>query len=1292
MSLGALEMLCAAAFAADSGPYRGPENNGIYSETGILRRWPDGGPKLLWKQPLEGPGFSSVTVTDGKVYATSGGYSNLYVFSLDGQGLMKTPVGPAPFKRFGGGSRSTTLVRGDVAVTTTAMGGVWAVDLARQALRWKFDVSRDWGEDLAQAGWGYCESPTWYGGNLILGSTATRPEDPLLMAFEIDTGEMVWGTGWGEPTSPDHHYQSPSGSAICFDHNGRRLVAFSAHSYLVCVDARTGTLLWQIKNRGPHHMTPVYNDGLLLWNWNNGWTRDEGEEKRCGLQMLRLSPDGSSYKVLWTRWDYMMDWSHAVILDGRLYLYGDPDATLERPGAAAETAPARRGGRRKKGEFLCLDAATGAVLARQPVSEKFTAPGHVVSADGLIFFLELLRPAAGQVPVPRLVMFEPTADGLVKTGEVDPPVDERDLAVKEVEWQGRTPPVIAEGRLFVRYGSIFAYDVRAEAPSRGWRQDGAGVAVEAFPPIRWSDKHNLRWSANLPDTPAAPPVVSADRAFVLCRSGQLACVAADSGKLLWRQALPADGGDDDAARPPTPVVTPDRVYVVRRDGTVIALRHDGSRVWTAKAAPAKQRPMASPVLAGRALVVQGRELLGLDLRNGQVLWRKPIPDDRPYAAPVRVRLRGQDLIVTGWGTIVRADDGTAVAEHLPALLRLSPAAAGRDVFLWQPAGDGEPGSTVVALRLPDKPSETMKPLTRWRRTLPDFTPACSPLATAGTLYGLAANGTLLALDAATGRTSSTRRLWQGPSPGTAAPAPPALVAAGKWVYALSGSVTHVLQAGPRPEQVWSYVVDRGAGEPGFWKDRQYMAAGRRLYCLAGPTPQEPVGPGVVTPGALPASVDTAGLPVQPFRHDKMPTEWLFCGPIPHRSFDQDHLAPLGGRRAAVPALGGEVAANGVKVVFRKLQDAHWWAEAKRTAGMRCIDLTACLDGQRRSTGYFYTVVRNDTPRYARFMLHTPGGWAWNPAERLKPRMWIGGQAVTDRSVVRLERGLYPVMIEATLGGIGARDKVWIAPRLQDVTEETAPLAAAHEAALAGWRTYAATAQAVPVLGPDGIRRIPPVAAVAATAPAPQPPRTPPLPAVSPDGLALRFVTVPDRPYEMQATEVTQHQWRLVMGTEPWKDRALTAVGPDRPAVHVSWHDAVRFAERLSCLDGKYRYRLPAEAEWRHVALAGAQGEWCFGADKARLKEYAWFRDNAEQGEFAHPVARLRPNAWGLYDVHGNVWEWCGDDLGRRRIAKGGAWFSVDWFCSLLKSPPYGPAFRSNAVGFRLLREPAPAKP
>jgi formylglycine-generating enzyme required for sulfatase activity len=141
-----------------------------------------------------------------------------------------------------------------------------------------------------------------------------------------------------------------------------------------------------------------------------------------------------------------------------------------------------------------------------------------------------------------------------------------------------------------------------------------------------------------------------------------------------------------------------------------------------------------------------------------------------------------------------------------------------------------------------------------------------------------------------------------------------------------------------------------------------------------------------------------------------------------------------------------------------------------------------------------------------------------------------------------------------------------------------------------------------------------------------------------------------------------------MGTELWKGKSYVKEGPDYPAVYVSWDDAVAFCKKLSDKEGN-TYRLPTEAEWDYACRAGTKTAWSFGDEFKELGDYAWYRENTwDIGEkYAHQVRLKKPNAFGLYDMHGNVFEWCHD------------YYEKDYYKLSPEKDPTGPASGSNRV-------------
>jgi formylglycine-generating enzyme required for sulfatase activity len=190
-------------------------------------------------------------------------------------------------------------------------------------------------------------------------------------------------------------------------------------------------------------------------------------------------------------------------------------------------------------------------------------------------------------------------------------------------------------------------------------------------------------------------------------------------------------------------------------------------------------------------------------------------------------------------------------------------------------------------------------------------------------------------------------------------------------------------------------------------------------------------------------------------------------------------------------------------------------------------------------------------------------------------------------------------------------------------------------------------------------------------------------------------------YLLQTTQVTQKQWEAVMGNNPSHFKGNV----DRPVETVSWDDAQEFIKKLNEIEGTDKYRLPTEAEWENACRAGTTTDFFFGNDESKLGEYAWYGDNSEIK--THPVGQKKPNAWGLYDMHGNIWEWVEDDYhenyegaptdgrawideprGAYRVIRGGSWSSGARSCRAANRYGYRPGMRRNNLGFRLARSVA----
>ena len=165
-------------------------------------------------------------------------------------------------------------------------------------------------------------------------------------------------------------------------------------------------------------------------------------------------------------------------------------------------------------------------------------------------------------------------------------------------------------------------------------------------------------------------------------------------------------------------------------------------------------------------------------------------------------------------------------------------------------------------------------------------------------------------------------------------------------------------------------------------------------------------------------------------------------------------------------------------------------------------------------------------------------------------------------------------------------------------------------------------------------------------------------------------------------EVTQEQWKAMMKTSPFN-----LIGARRPAEHVPWHDAQEFIRRVNALDGTrdagLRFRLPTEDEWELCCRAGSTNDLGILAsgEEPALKDVAWYRATSDQA--THEVGTLKPNAWGIYDMFGNVLEMCDTFVFGGYIIKGGGWFSPATSCRASYRFPMFTYVHHDDLGFRL---------
>jgi outer membrane protein assembly factor BamB len=392
--------LIVSSFATDNfSQWRGPNRDGQYPETNLLKKWPKNGPELLWQVENIGEGHSSVAVANGLVYVAGmikkEGF--LFCFNMDGKLLWKSSYGDEWFKSYPG-SRSTPTIIGNNLYLISGNGRVVCFDALTGKERWAVDMLGKFdGENIE---WGIAESPVVDGDRLIC--TPGGPSENIV-ALNRFTGETIW-------TSKGNGDLSAYCSPLLVEHNNERLIVTMTEKSILGIDAENGDVYWRVPQKqeyGIHADTPLYHDGKIFCI--------SGSDNSSGSVVLDLSSDGKKVSEVWRHRDADNLIGGVILHNG--YIYGS---------------------RYEKDEWFCVDWRDGKL---QYVSESFGG-GSIISADGLLYcysergMLGLVMADANN--------FEVISSFKIKSG-------------KGPHW---SHPVINQGRLYIRHGgSLMVFDI-----------------------------------------------------------------------------------------------------------------------------------------------------------------------------------------------------------------------------------------------------------------------------------------------------------------------------------------------------------------------------------------------------------------------------------------------------------------------------------------------------------------------------------------------------------------------------------------------------------------------------------------------------------------------------------------------------------------------------------------------------------------------------------------------------------------------------------------------------------------
>jgi outer membrane protein assembly factor BamB len=381
--------------------WRGPDRSGIYNETGLLKKWPDGGPKLLWETEKMGDGYSSVTVTDDAVYVTGRKDSSdvLTALTLDGKIKWETVYGKAWMANHTGSRCIPTYYNGSIFLISGS-GDIVCVG-SDGKIKWSKNHYKLY--DSKPIMFGISESPVVVD-NLVIASPGGKKAS--LVAFNIADGKVVWEA---EPLDQEPQYVNPK----LIEYAGKKMIITVMGTDIFAVDAKNGKILWKVnyvsvnaatgKVMKNHAITPLYKDGYIFIGNGYNWV----------ALKLKLSADGNSVETVWENRNFDPQMGGVVLLGNNLY------------GANHMSKPVDT--------WVCVDWNTGKTLW----TSKWYSRGSVISADGMLYLFE---EKSGHV---ALVRPDPSKLDIVS-----------EFQITKGEGPFWAHPVISKGRLYIRHGDV----------------------------------------------------------------------------------------------------------------------------------------------------------------------------------------------------------------------------------------------------------------------------------------------------------------------------------------------------------------------------------------------------------------------------------------------------------------------------------------------------------------------------------------------------------------------------------------------------------------------------------------------------------------------------------------------------------------------------------------------------------------------------------------------------------------------------------------------------------------------